>query len=168
MNMEGMLNKDKHIKSVQEVFVNGNSWVEIDFDCEFSRGEAIKRIQKKEGNWLRLIPVTDNESKNTRHKIRSKEEKFKSKKNATYKEKEENRKEISNEAEENPKQKSRSYNDKPEVTKEYNHNRQINLDCITIWDLPVNIDTKEIRYICKKLDNIEDMYIKRSAIEPWQ
>src|SRR5690349_17769683 len=80
MNMEGMLNKDKHIKSVQEVFVNGNSWVEIDFDCEFSRDEAIKRIQKKEGDWLRLIPVTDDESKNSRHKTRNKEEKSKIKK----------------------------------------------------------------------------------------
>ena len=38
-----------HIKSIQEVFKNRNSWVEVNFDCEFSRDAVIERIKKKEG-----------------------------------------------------------------------------------------------------------------------
>jgi hypothetical protein len=38
-----------HIKSIQELFKKGNSWVEVNFDCEFSRDTAMERIKEKEG-----------------------------------------------------------------------------------------------------------------------
>jgi len=54
--VQWILDKNHHIKAIKEVFKNRNNWVEVDFDCEYSRDTAMNRIQEKEGEWLRLIP----------------------------------------------------------------------------------------------------------------
>ena len=162
-NMEGMLNKDKHIKLVQEVFSNGNSWIEIEFDCEFGREEAIKRIQKKEGDWLRLIPVTDDKPRIPQLKSRNQENRTREKKTFNQKTKDNNDKRLFQKVEENSYPNEGHQNRNSDSTRKYNHNRRINMDCITIWDLPEDINSKEVRYMCKKLGDIEDMYIKRKG-----
>jgi hypothetical protein len=57
-----ILRGNHHIKTIKEVFKNGNSWIEVDFDCEFSRDAAMDRIKEKEGDWLKLIPEEEPKS----------------------------------------------------------------------------------------------------------
>src|ERR1043165_2937566 len=54
--MKWVLRGNKHIKSIEEEFQKGNSWVVVDFDCEYSRRTLSELIKKKEGDWCNLIP----------------------------------------------------------------------------------------------------------------
>jgi hypothetical protein len=69
--VQWILGKNHHIKTVKEVFKNGNNWIEVDFDCEHSRDAAMDRIKRKEGEWLKLIPE---ETKNKTYNIAQQEE----------------------------------------------------------------------------------------------
>ena len=46
--VQWILGNNHHIKTIKEVFKNGNNWIEADFDCEHSRDAAMDRIKKKE------------------------------------------------------------------------------------------------------------------------
>ena len=45
--IKGMLAGNKHLKEVKETFTNYNEWVEVTFDCETGRKEAMEKIEKK-------------------------------------------------------------------------------------------------------------------------
>src|ERR1043165_4202887 len=51
-----VLRGNKHIKSIEKEFQKSNSWVIVDFDCEYRRRTLSELIKKKEGDWCNLIP----------------------------------------------------------------------------------------------------------------
>src|ERR1043165_6992481 len=57
------LKNNEHVKEIKEVFKRGNLWMEVEFDCEYGRNEAIKKISKKESDWYRMIPEETKEDK---------------------------------------------------------------------------------------------------------
>jgi hypothetical protein len=85
--VQWILGNNHHIKTIKEVFKNGNNWIEADFDCEHSRDAAMDRIKKKEGEWLKLIPEEDKdksqkaEQQEKRNAKKEKEENIKQEKN---------------------------------------------------------------------------------------
>lgn len=132
------LKDSDHVKDVKEVFKRGNTWIEVNFDCEYGRDEAIRRISKKEGDWFKLIPeqTERHEDRWNKHARDHQAEKEISKK------KEEKWK-IEDEEE------TRSQN-----FREDNY--------LTIWDLPVNIDLREVKHACRNIKGWENIRIKRS------
>ena len=57
--MKWVCRGNEHIKTIEEKFINGNSWIVIDFDCELSREMLSKWLIEKEGDWCKLIPEED-------------------------------------------------------------------------------------------------------------
>ena len=106
----------------------------MNFDCEYGRDEAIRRISKKEGDWFKLIPeqTEKRESKWNKHARDYQIEKKEPNK------KKEGKQEMGDEEE------ARS-----QSPREDNY--------ITIWDLPVNIDSREVKHACRNLKVCEDI-----------
>ncbi|CAG8628396.1 1403_t:CDS:2 [Dentiscutata erythropus] len=55
-----ILQNNKHIKNIKEVFEKGNYWYRVIFDCQSSCLNTCEYISKKEGEWLYMIPNTNN------------------------------------------------------------------------------------------------------------
>jgi hypothetical protein len=140
------LRNNAHIKDVREVFKRGNLWIEVDFDCEYGRNAAIQRISKKESDWYRMIPEEKEGSmkKQTQHS-----EKYQKRSNSKMRTKEEKQKWKENETKTNENQ--------YEINEESE-----NKNYLTIWDLPTNINKKEIEYICRRFRKAYIVRIKRS------
>src|ERR1043165_1344028 len=62
-----MLNANRHLIKVEEVFVKGNSWIVVSFDCKRGRKEAIDRLNKKDEGWFKMI------SDETKSRVENKE-----------------------------------------------------------------------------------------------
>src|SRR6185436_18720465 len=60
-----MLRDNKHIKTIEECFQNGNNWIIVDFDCDFSKKITSEKIIRKEGVWCKLILVETKNQKNS-------------------------------------------------------------------------------------------------------
>jgi hypothetical protein len=128
--VQWILGKNHHIKTVKEVFKKGNNWIEVDFDCEFSRDMAMNRIREKEGDWLKLIPEEINrQSKNIDQQLKDD-----NKKKAKKVEKPIELK-ITKETE--------------DISTAENSKNQHNF--WMIWDLSANINTEEVKHICKSI-----------------
>jgi hypothetical protein len=67
-----ILHGNEHIKKIEEVFRNGNTWINIEFDCEKGRNLAVEKAEKKE-EWLRLI-IDENIVQENKLAIKRKEE----------------------------------------------------------------------------------------------
>jgi hypothetical protein len=156
--MKWVLRGNEHIKTIEEEFQNGNSWVVVNFDCEYSRRTLSERIKEKEGDWCNLIPeeVKIAERKpNTYYK--------ESKEVIKPKYKERYRAALSSQKEEfdlHFKEKV----EKPSTSKKGKEKMEITR-CLTIWDLPVNIKYEEIEYMCRSLGNIHIVKVKRSKFK---
>jgi len=50
------LKDNTYVKDIDEVFKRGNLWIEVVFDCNYGRNEAIQRINRKESDWYKMIP----------------------------------------------------------------------------------------------------------------
>jgi hypothetical protein len=134
-----ILGENKHIRTIKEAFKKGNNWIEVDFDCEHSRDEAIKRINRKEGEWLKLIPE---------------EEKNKNKEKDQFKQ--------SNAKGKQPEHKSNKEKDEDENLFTKKELEETYANYLTIWDLPANINRTELEFICRKIKKANIVRIKRS------
>ena len=113
----------------------------MNFDCEFSRDAAMKRIKEKEGEWLKIIPEEprSQEREQSQQVLKGKEKEIRKSKNFTKRREEENNEETC-------------------LTED-------NLDeesLLTIWDLPANINTEEVEHMCRSIKGACIKYIKRS------
>jgi hypothetical protein len=141
------LRNNVHVKDVKEVFKRGNLWVEVDFDCEYGRNEAVQRISKKENDWYKIIPE---EEKEDQKRIQNKHlEEYQIKRNKVSK-----AEEKKTESREN---KNKTIEDQHEINKEAE-----NGNYLTIWDLPADINKKELEYICRRFRKAQIIKIKRS------
>jgi len=113
----------------------------VNFDCEFSRDAAMERIKEKEGEWLKIIPEEpqNKEKKQKQQVLKSKGKEVEEPKNNIGQRKEENNKS--------------SYAIEDELEAE---------SYLTIWDLPANINTKEVDHMCRSIKGAQIKYIKRS------
>ena len=62
--MKWVLRNNKHIKAIEESFQNGNNWIIVDFDCDYSRRLTSEKVMRKEGEWCKLIPIEVEDQKN--------------------------------------------------------------------------------------------------------
>jgi hypothetical protein len=166
--VQWIIGNNHHIKTVREVFKNGNNWIEVDFDCEHSRDAAMDRIRRKEGEWLKLIPEEDrNKSRITeqQEKNLTKERKEESKRQVKLKQNEEVRKPLT-ENKEKEEDKYKNINrmgtkeentETPHIGEEAETNNYL-----TIWDLPADINTEEVEYMCRSIKDAKISQIKRS------
>jgi hypothetical protein len=153
--IEGILAGNKHLKEVKETFTNYNKWVEVTFDCETGRKEAMDKIEKKNREWFRMIAIDSQQPKqkdNTTHKGPTTARPKKTEKRKKQKEiEEEYRKFVPSESE-----------GEESSTEEEENNNNNNSIYITIWDLPKEINQLEVQHACKKLGKLEEIQIKRS------
>jgi len=145
--IEWSLKNNEHVKEVREVFKRGNLWIEVSFDCNYGRSEAIQKISRKESDWYRMI--LEEEGKDKKEKQRKHDERYHKEKSDILKAKETNYRERENRIE----MKENRYNtDKDFETENY----------LTIWDLPADINKKELEYICRRMKKAQIVRIKRS------
>ncbi|CAG8634850.1 11342_t:CDS:1, partial [Paraglomus occultum] len=131
-----VLRGNKHIKAIREEFKRGNNWVIIDFDCEHNRCAAIEKVKKKE-EWLIIIP--EEEESVAKENF---EQNNKYKKEANYNHCNDiSEEDLSEKEKDDDKKASR---------------------LLTIWDLPPDINEKEIRYMCRSFKKLHIIRIKRS------
>jgi hypothetical protein len=140
------LRNNIHVKDVKETFKRGNLWVEVDFDCEYGRNDAIQRISKKESDWYRMIPE---EKGNTIKRQTQYAEKSQRRDSSKSRIKEEEVKRKGN--------KSKTNENQHEANEELE-----NTSYITIWDLPTGINKRELEYICRRFRKVHIVRIKKS------
>ena len=132
------LHNNEHVKEIKEVFKRGNTWIEVNFDCEYGRDEAVRRISKKDSDWFKLIPEQDKTYKRTNRA--STRDNSRNKKSNTFEQYKRNNKEEEKLSE--------------------------NEICqATVWDLPADISWQEVNYLCKNLGKSKDIHIKRSRFK---
>jgi hypothetical protein len=162
------LGKNHHIKTVKEVFKNGNNWIEVDFDCEHSRDAAMDRIKRKEGEWLKLIPE---ETKNKTYNIAQQEEQNTTRRKEESMRRKETKKSIETEElnVKNRKRKEEEYKNTGQAKAEAKITRSIRTEenvktgnYLTIWDLPPNINIEEVEHMCRNIKDAKIERIKRS------
>jgi len=118
-----ILGENQHVKMIQEVFKKGNSWIEVNFDCEYSRDAAMDRIKEKEGDWLKLIPEESKDAR-PRHQRQPKD---------TYR-----KEEVAN-------KKMLKTEDKKKLLNKHSPTEKESYSSIlTIWDLLANINREEV------------------------
>jgi hypothetical protein len=140
------LKDNEHVKNIKETFKRGNVWIEVDFDCEFGRNEAIQKISKKESDWYRMIPEEDKERRKTEQKTYNNEYQNRKDKTTEHKKKSHRKEEIQ--------EKEENTDSEEEEARNTKH--------ITIWDLPADINKKELEYICRRFKNAQITEVKRS------
>ena len=110
----------------------------MNFDCEYGRDEAVRRISKKDSDWFKLIPEQDKTYKRTNRA--SMRDDSRNKKSNTFEQYKRNNKEEEKSSE--------------------------NKICqATVWDLPADISWQEVNYLCKNLGKSKDIHIKRSRFK---
>jgi hypothetical protein len=119
------------------------------FDCNYGRDEAIQRINRKESDWYKMIP--EDKEKKERKKEEPKD----------YK------KELQDKEKHTPsfrKEKFKEGINREESRKdEYEEEERLNSNVtyLTIWDLPANINKREVEYICRRIKDVQIICIKR-------
>src|SRR6185436_3501783 len=138
-----------HVKSIKEAFKRGNLWVEVVFDCKYSREEAIQRISKKESDWYKMIPEEEEKKKDKKEKQRDYEEEQRNIGKHTSNLKKERKLEV-------------NVNKREPTKKEYEDDKKSNnMIELTIWDLPANINKREVEYMCRRIKDVQIVCIKR-------
>ncbi|HXF29643.1 MAG TPA: RNA-binding protein, partial [Chlamydiales bacterium] len=151
-----VLRGSKHIKSVTEEFHSGNNWIVADFDCEHSRKTATECAQKKEGDWCKFVfeemsAKEEGSFKEESEKVRSQEYKYKQCR-ALDPQQVEFEKQIAESS--SSRNLYKEENDKMEVSR-----------LITIWDLPVDINKKNISYMCRSFKNVNVLRIRKTSFK---
>src|SRR6185295_5242325 len=141
------LKNNKHIKNIQENFKRGNLWIEVEFDCEYGRNEAIQKISRKESDWYKMIPE-ENEEKRKEKEKKCEEEHLKERNIILQYEKRRHERKRKEEMREESQKKSMEESKDPKY--------------LTIWNLPANINRKEIEYMCRRFKEAHIVRIKRS------
>jgi len=160
-----MLNTNRHITKIEEVFVKGNSWIEVSFDCKRGREKAINRIKRKGEGWFNLLPVE------TRSQIESKKEQDEAIDKYRIKNKQRENERSEDPKWKEPKQKETQLSKirkQDEAKTEVESLQTENVEeaettrYLTIWDLPSDINEKELKYMCRSMKNMHIIWIKRS------
>jgi hypothetical protein len=139
--VEFALAGNKHLKDIRHRFKRSNLWIEVEFDCKYGREEAIQRTNKKNGEWFRMLPEPPMEE---------------TKKYRRYREE---REELIYQQERN--RNRRTQNTRREGLSRESETKAEEREHVTIWDLPVNINTQEINYLCCKLGKVGHIRIKK-------
>jgi len=143
------LKDNTHVKDINEVFKRGNLWVEVVFDCNYGRDEAIQRINRKESNWYKMMPEDKEKKERKKEEPKDYKKEWQDKGKHTPSFRKEKVKEGINREE--------PYKD------EYEEEERLssNMTYLTIWNLLANINKREVKYICRRIKDVQIICIKR-------
>ena len=125
------LKNNTHVKGIKEAFKRGNLWIEVVFDCKYGREEAIQRISKKKSDWYKMILEEEERRKDKKEKQREFEKELQSKRTHTSSYRKEKCEFDINKREPN--------DNKYEKERRFN-----NMTDLMIWNLPANINRREV------------------------
>ena len=138
-HLKEVIRENRHIQAVEEKFKKENRWLKIDFDCNYSREKAIKEDKE----WKkRQIKAIYKGKKDNRPNTKPKRPKDSQKKKQ---------------------EEGRVTKTEKEIEQTENQNKDKAEKMLTIWDLPVDVTEKEIKYICRNIKEIQIVRIKRSS-----
>jgi hypothetical protein len=119
------------------------------FDCNYGRDEAIQRINRKESDWYKMIPEDKEKKERKKEEPKDYKKEWQDKGKHTPSFRKEKFKEGINREE--------SRKDEYEEEERLNSN----MTYLTIWDLPANINKREVEYICRRIKDVQIVCIKR-------
>jgi hypothetical protein len=119
------------------------------FDCNYGRDEAIQRINRKESDWYKMIPEEEKEKEGKKEELKDYKKRHQDKGKHTPGFRKEKVKTDIN--------KEEPYNDEYEKEERPSNN----VTYLTIWDLPADINKKEVEYICRRIKDVQIVCIKR-------
>jgi hypothetical protein len=119
------------------------------FNYNYGRDEAIQRINRKESDWYKMIPEDKEKKERKKEEPKDYKKEWQDKGKHTLSFKKEKFKEGINREE--------------SCKNEYEEEERLNsnMTYLTIWDLPANINKREVEYICRRIKDMQIICIKR-------
>ena len=156
--MKWVFRGNNHIKSIEEDFINRNSWIVVDFDCEHSRRTLSEWVMKKEGEWCKFIPEEDkNKRKIQVYRLPNGAQAEGSKPKEG--------KRVALKPQEAEFQQFLAKEVRPSNSYLKGKKKEEDLNYVTIWDLPTDIRHREIYDMCRKFNDVQIVKVKKTRFK---